>query len=223
METSLHRQLKLHYAGSLADTEVSVGCFRVDAVRDDELIEIQCASLSAIRSKAERLLQRHRLRIVKPVIVRRRITRLAAPGGEQLSRRLSPKRGSIVDLFDELIYFTRVFPHPNLIIEALLIDVEQIRVPRRRRRRRRQPDYLVHDVTLESIQCSHQFRTSGDLLDAIGWRPDASAFNTAQLATVIDRPRWFAQKVAYVLRHAGAIEARDRNRDGVIYGAAPAA
>ena len=50
METTLHRQLKQSYASSDGETEVTLGSFRIDAIRDDELIEIQCASLSALRS-----------------------------------------------------------------------------------------------------------------------------------------------------------------------------
>ena len=48
MESSLHQQLKEHYADT-GKTEVRLGDYRIDAIRDGELIEIQCASLSAIR------------------------------------------------------------------------------------------------------------------------------------------------------------------------------
>jgi len=50
METSLHQQLKAHYASSSDQIEVAIGAYRIDVVRDSELIEIQCASLSAIRN-----------------------------------------------------------------------------------------------------------------------------------------------------------------------------
>jgi len=218
METTLHRQLKRLYAGDGA-TEVAIGSFRVDAVRGDELVEIQCASLSAIRDKARRLLRRHRLRVVKPVVQRTRIRRLARVGGRVRSLRMSPKRGTAVDVFDDLIYFTRVFPHPNLTIEVPLIRVEQTRVPDRRRRRWRR-DYRVADVSLESVGASYQFSSPADLLTLLGWASPPATFNTADLATAIDRPRWFAQKVAYVLRNTGAIRSEGRNRSGVIYQAA---
>ena len=77
METSLHRQLKRRYAGDDDSMEVVVGSYRIDAVRDGELIEVQCASLAAIRAKCQDLLQRHALRVVKPVVLRTRI------GGER--------------------------------------------------------------------------------------------------------------------------------------------
>ena len=51
METTLHQQLKRRYAQDDDSTEVVLGKYRIDAIRDDELIEVQCASLSAIRDK----------------------------------------------------------------------------------------------------------------------------------------------------------------------------
>ena len=52
-ETTLHRQLKALYSSSAEDRqEVTVDGFRIDAIADDRLIEIQCASLGAIRKKS---------------------------------------------------------------------------------------------------------------------------------------------------------------------------
>lgn len=219
METTLHRQLKRHYAACDSDTEVVIGSYRIDAIRDEELIEIQCASLSAIRVKASRLLEHHRLRIVKPVILRTRIRRAKTPGGKVTSCRLSPKRGSILDIFDDLIYFTRVFPHPNLVLEIPMVHVCQTRLPAKRRR----VDYRVHDVELESIDHRYEFHEPADLLSVIPWPRGAQRLSTEGLAQAIDRPRWYAQKTAYVLRHVGAIEANGRTRAGIHYRPARAA
>ncbi len=217
METSLHQQLKRCYADDDANTEVVMGRYRIDAVRDQELIEIQCASLSAIRDKCRNLLQRHQLRVVKPVIARTRIVKMNKAGGPILSRRMSPKRGSVLDVFDELIYFTRVFPHPNLTIEVPLIDVQQYRIPAKKRRRRWHKDYRVHDVQLEKISQHYELRCASDLLGLISWPAGSANINTADLAVAIDRPRWVAQKIAYVLRKTGAIQTAGRNRSGIVY------
>jgi hypothetical protein len=219
METTLHQQLKRCYAETPADTEVVLGAYRIDAIRDDELIEIQCASLSAIRDKSKQLLKRHKLRVVKPVIARTRITKIAKPGAKPTSRRMSPKRGTILDIFDDLIYFTRVFPHPNLVIEVPMIHVEQFRVPSKRKRRRWGKDYQVHDVHLEHIEHRYEFSLPSDLLALLNL-PTENDFDTTDLAKVIGRPRWFAQKTAYVLRNIGAIEIGKRTRAGIQYRAA---
>ncbi|MEO1526425.1 MAG: hypothetical protein AAFX06_13390 [Planctomycetota bacterium] len=219
VETSLHQHLKLHYAGDEAGTEVRLGAYRIDVVRDDELIEIQCASLSAIRPKIKALLKRHTVRVVKPVVVRTRIAKKKTAKGEIVSRRMSPKRGDVLDLFDDMIYFTRVFPHENLVIEVALVHVEQIRVPRRGRRRWRQREYKVQDVGLEKLESTIELRSPSDLLGLIDLKCDTD-FNTSDIAAATGKPLWFAQKIAYVLKHTAAIEAVGRKRSGILYRAA---
>lgn len=216
METSLHQQLKRGYADQETDTEVVLGRYRIDAIRGDELIEVQCASLSAIRRKCQDLLARHRLRVVKPVIVRTRIAHAGKGGGTVTSRRLSPKRGSVLDIFDELIYFIQIFPNPNLTLELPLVHVEQVRVPSRKRRRW-QKDYRVHDVRLESVQETYELREASQLLELVPLPQTCQSFNTLDIAKATGRPRWVAQKIAYVLRKTGAIETTGRDRHGIRY------
>ncbi|MCA9139748.1 MAG: hypothetical protein KDB00_23410 [Planctomycetales bacterium] len=220
METSLHQQLKLHYAADASQTEVVVGRYRIDAIRGDELIEVQCASLSAIKSKINALLRRHTVRVVKPVVLRTRIAKKKSPKGKITSRRMSPKRGDALDVFEDLIYFTRVFPHQNLVLEIAMIHVEQTRIPCRRHRRRWRKDYQVQDVNLEQIESSLELRHPADLLDIVGLDAEAESFTTEDIARVTGRPRWFAQKIAYVLKHTQAIQPIGRNRSGILYRAA---
>jgi hypothetical protein len=220
LETSLHQQLKLHYASDASQTEVVVGRYRIDAIRDDELIEIQCASLSAINAKIGSLLHRHPVRVVKPVILRTRIAKKSTAKGKITSRRLSPKRGQTLDVFDDLIYFTRVFPNDNLVLELPHVHVEQIRVPFRRHRRRWRKDYQVQDVNLEHIESTMELRSPRDLFTLVGIDPNSDAFTTEDIARITGRPRWFAQKIAYVLKHTAAIKPIGRNRAGIFYRAA---
>lgn len=220
METSLHQQLKLHYANDLSMTEVVVGRYRIDAVRNEELIEIQCASLSAIKPKIRALLKRHQVRVVKPVVYRTRIAKKKRANGKVTSRRMSPKRGDVLELFDDLIYFTSVFPHENLILEVAMVNVEQTRVPAGRKRRRWGKDYRVQDVSLETVESTLELRTSRDLYNLVGLDESEESFTTKQIADATGRPRWFAQKIAYVLKNTSAIEPIGRDRGGIIYRAA---
>ncbi|MCC9600009.1 hypothetical protein LOC67_05500 [Stieleria sp. JC731] len=220
METTLHQQLKLHYANDESQTEVLMGRYRIDAVRQDELIEIQCASLSAIRGKVKTLLKRHTVRVVKPVVHRIRIAKKKTKRSKISSYRLSPKRGELIDVFDDLIYFTRVFPHENLVLELPFVNVQQTRVPAARKRGWRRKDYRVEDVSLEEIESTVEIRTPADLFELVGLAPDVESFTTEDIASLTNRPRWFAQKIAYVLKHTGAISPIGRDRSGIQYRAA---
>jgi hypothetical protein len=85
METSLHRQLKDRYAAGGALVEQRVGRYRIDVVRPGQLVEIQVASLSAIRDKIANLLSDHRVLLVKPIIARKHLIKQKRLGGKILS------------------------------------------------------------------------------------------------------------------------------------------
>ncbi len=201
METSLHRQLKEYYASAEAQIEARLGSYRIDVLTDDRLIEIQHGSLAAIRDKIASLLaDGHRVMVVKPIVARKSIVRLERKGGRILGRRASPKRGSILDVFHELVYFTRVFPHRNLTLEVPLVEIDELRYPGHgSRRRRRRNDHLVEDQQLLRIASSHRFQKGADLVRLL---PDElpNPFHTADLAQLLDIPRWIAQRIAYCLR-----------------------
>lgn len=204
METSLHRQLKEIYAGAAAQQEVRLGRWRIDAVVDDRLIEVQHASLSAIRDKVRALLAEHAVLVVKPIVVARTLVKLAHRDGPVRQRRRSPLRGTAVDFFQELVHFTRVFPHPRLAIDVPLVEVEQWRYPGHGRRRRwRRSDFQVADEYLVGIRQTIQLQCPADLVRLLGVTlPEP--FDSAQLAQAIDRPRWVAQQIAYCFRRTGA-------------------
>ena len=42
--------------------------------------------------------------------------------------RRSPKRGTLIDVFDDLLGVVRVFPHDNLEIEVLGVTIDEVRV-----------------------------------------------------------------------------------------------
>ena len=81
METSLHRQLKAHYAPDGAQLEQRVGRYRIDVVDGDELVEIQHGSLAAIRDKIAVLVKEHRVRVVKPIVASKHLVKPKRAGG----------------------------------------------------------------------------------------------------------------------------------------------
>jgi hypothetical protein len=215
METSLHRSLKERYAaGGDGRAEVPVRGYRIDAIDDTgRLVEVQSGPLAPLRGKLCRLLPDHRIRIVKPVILRRRVVRRLRPDGPDLSSRSSPKRGAMHDVFDDLVGVVRVFPHANLDIEILGVAIDEIRMPRRRR-----PGYCVADRRLGAIDSTAMLACADDLWallpdDCDGREP----FTTFDLAKRLDRPPWFAQRVAYCLRITGAARVVGKIGNRLVY------
>jgi hypothetical protein len=217
METSLHRDLKRHYAGAGARTEVVVDRYRIDAVVGRRLIEIQHGSLAAIRTKIGWLVERHSVLVVKPIVASKLIIKHATDGGPVVSQRTSPKRGKLLDIFDELVYFTRVFPHPRLTLEIVLVEIEEFRYPGHGRRRRwRRDDHVVADQRLVKIGASLRLRASRDLLKLL---PAAlpQEFHTNHLAEHLTINRAAAQRVAYCLREMQAVKTIGKQRNAVLY------
>jgi hypothetical protein len=217
METSLHRELKRLYAGDDARTEVRLEGFRIDAVCGKELIEIQHGSLAAIRDKVRRLLQRHRVRIVKPIVARKTLIKRSSKDGREVSRRLSPKRGQLLDIFDELVYFTRVFPHRRLTLEVVLVDIEELRHPGHGRRRRwRKNDFVVADQTLASVGDGMRLTRAADLLQLL---PETlpERFHSGHVAEQLGVHRYVAQRIVYCLREMKAIKHVGKQGNTLIY------
>lgn len=215
METSLHRTLKERYAaGGSGRPEIVVAGFRVDAVdHAGRLIEVQSGALGPLSGKLRRLLPEHRIRIVKPVVLTRRVIRKSTPTGPILSARQSPKRGKLFDVFDDLIGLVRVFPHANLEIEVLGVTIEELRLPRRRR-----PGYKVADRCLGETHETQSVVNAHDLWTLL---PSGCAgqepFTTYELAQTLDRPLSFAQRVAYCLRLTGAARVVGKHGNRLIY------
>jgi hypothetical protein len=217
METTLHRQLKALYAGKTARIEERIAGFRIDAVRDDQLVEIQHGGLAAIRTKIAQLLEEHAVLVVKPLVIRKQLVRLSKRGGEELSRRLSPKQGTVLDLFHELVYFTRVFPHPRLTLQTPLVEIEERRYPGHGRRRRwRQNDHVVEDQRLVAVVGVHQFQSAADLFSLLPAKLPRP-FHSGHLAEALGIRRWIAQRITYCLRQTGAAQTCGKAGNTVLY------
>ncbi len=223
METSLHSTLKGVYADGAPQTEVRVGRYRIDVIAFGELVEIQHSRLSKLRRKLQALLKEHRVRVVKPLVREKLIVKLDEPDGPVTSRRRSPKKGNILDIFDELPALRGIFPHPGLALEAVLVDVEEWRLPRATPKRRfRQRDYSVHDLRLTEVCRIECLRTAGDLLRLVP-RDLPEPFDTGMLAAQLKAPRWRGQRIAYALRHCGAIRQVGKRRNSKLYAYEPEA
>ena len=137
-EGALHAQLKEWYRqpGDLLEQEV--GGYVIDLVRGDQLVEFQTGGFAPLRKKLAALAEEHRVRLVAPIAVSRRIVKVS-DAGEILSSRRSPRKGCLHDVFDRLVSIPALIAHPNFELEVLLTHQRELRMfePGRAYRRRR--------------------------------------------------------------------------------------
>jgi hypothetical protein len=201
-EGPLHASLKAMLAGPGDRFEVPVDRFVIDLVRaDGELVEVQTGGFSALGPKLDALLDDHRFRIVYPVAAERRIVRVD-DDGEIVSARRSPKRASVVDVFDRLVAFPSLLTHPHLTVEVLLLREDSVRGrrPVRGRRWTRDPGERRLVDVLDRVELAEP----GDVVGALPALP-SEPFSTRELAMLLGCSVPLAQRTAYCLRMLGII------------------
>lgn len=213
-EKSLHAALKALYArpGDLLETKVDG--YIIDVVRDDTLIEIQTRQFSALKTKLAHLLETHRVRLVHPIAQVRWVVRVNEDG-EIVSRRKSPRRGTVDLLFRELIRFPELIAHPNFSIEIVFTHEEEIwhndgRGSWRRKR------WSIADRRLLSVVEQIAFETPDDFRALL---PESlpKPFTTADLAAARGCSRNLAQKMVFCLRQMHVIEIVGKRGNALLY------
>jgi len=214
-EKPLHAALKAWVAQPGDRFEVAVAGYWVDIVREDLLIEIQTGNFAAIKGKLAALAAQQPVRLVYPIAQEKWIVKLGGEGEGPLSRRRSPRRGTVEDLFGELVSFPRLLAQPNLTLEVLLIREEEVRRYEAGRRWRR-GGWVTQERRLLEVVERRLFQTTADLA---GLLPPMAAdpFTTADLAAALRRPRRLAQQMTYCLREVGAIEPVGKQGKALLY------
>lgn len=126
-EKPLHASLKKWYAQPGDQFETVIDGFVIDIVRDDMLMEIQTGNLAAIKSKLTNLVRSHLIRLIYPIAQEKWIVKLAKDNRGRETRRKSPKRGRMEDLFWEMVSFPQLLSNRNFSLEVLMIREEEAR------------------------------------------------------------------------------------------------
>jgi len=206
-EKELHASLKQWYARPGDRLEVTVDGFVIDIVRDDLLIEIQTRNFSSIKLKLNKLARTHRVRLIYPIVQEKWIVRGA-------TRRKSPKRGRLEDLFWELVSIPQLLSNPNFSLEVLMIRQEEVRRYDGKRTWRRR-GWVIEGRQLLEVLDRRLFVASADWL---WFLPDGlESFTTGDLATGTATGRELAQKMAYCLREVRMIELIGRRGRANLY------
>jgi hypothetical protein len=218
-EKPLHAALKDWYARPSDRLEVPVDRYVVDIVRDDLLIEIQTQNVSGIRHKLADLAAEHALRLVIPVPREKWIVKVTADGETVVSRRKSPKRGSLTDVFDELVSIPHLLTTRRFSVEVLLTQEEEVRRPDSRRGWRR-GGWVVQERRLLGVVGRSLLTAPQDVAALVP--PDLAApFTTQDLAQAMGIRRRLAQRMAYCLRKTGGLTVVGKEGRSILYAHAP--
>ncbi len=210
-EYTLHSAIKQWYSIPGDMFEVNIGGFVVDVVQGSLLVEIQTKNFSAAKRKLQRLVGDHKVRLVYPIAKQKWIVRVAQ-SGEPLSRRKSPKKGRLVDLFHELVRLPDLIEHRNFSLEVLMIEEEEVRCNDGRGSWRRR-GASIKDRKLMSVNERILFKDEKDFLRFLpGELPDP--FTNKDLSTCAAVSVSLARRITYCLKKMGTIaEAGKRGRE----------
>lgn len=214
-EHNLHVALKVWCAQPGDQLEAPVEGYIVDILRGERIVEIQTRGFGALRQKLADLLPRHPVQVVHPIALERWIVRLSADGATRQSRRRSPKRGRLEQLFGELVYLVDLVRHPNLSLCVLLTREEELRCPDGRGSWRRQGWSIADRLLLEVVE-------RVEIADASAYAAFLPAelpepFTTRDLAAALTLPIRTAQQMLYCLRRLGHIAPQGRRGRAPLY------
>ncbi|MBN1779883.1 hypothetical protein JW948_02060 [bacterium] len=202
-EKPLHASIKEWIARPGDRFEVTVDGYVIDIVRDDVLIEIQTGSFASLRTKLRALSGAHQVRLVYPVAMEKWIVKQKNGGPDEASRRKSPKKGRIEDLFHELVSFPDLILNPNFSIEVLMTKVEEFRHFQEGRNWRRR-GWSITERRLIDVTDRRMFRNADDLKSLL---PDniGTPFTTKTLSELSGLSRRLAGEMVYCLHKAKVI------------------
>jgi len=202
-ESSLHRALKLQYAGYRGKTEIKAGEFVTDGKRaDGEYIEVQTGSFAPLEKKLKKISKNAKVRVIYPVFVKKIIevykpSRGRKKCGKLLYRRKSPLKGTQWDIFDALVYSPKLPLIKGVTIEIVLLDITEKRIKDGKGSRRRK-GISIYDKELILLHESVHLKKTADYRRFVPFMKN-EVFISSLLAERAGIAKRTARKALYVL------------------------
>ncbi len=127
-EKSVHAVLKNYFEPNKENQEVPIGGFIADIAGENGIIEVQTGNFARLNKKLGRFLEYCNVTIVFPVEQNRYIMWVSLQTGKDISRRKSPRRGTVYDVMPQLYRIREYLDDPNLRVCVCLMDTEEIRL-----------------------------------------------------------------------------------------------
>lgn len=217
-ERSLHASLKEWYAEPGDVTEVRLDGYVIDLVRDGRLIEFQTRNFSSIGRKLRKLVSTYELHLIHPISSEKWIVKVDPSGERVLSRRKSPRRGKLTDIFDELVRIPDLMSEPGFSLEVVLIQEEEVRCDDGKGSWRRKGVSITDRRLLDVVERA-KFETPRDFLRFL---PDSltDPFSNRDLHNAVDVPMYRAQKMTYCLKKMEVIRQVGKKGNAHLFGRA---
>jgi hypothetical protein len=221
-EYSLHSEIKRFYSLPGDQFEIKLGNYVIDILSGQLLIEVQTKNFSAIKEKLQTLTKKHQVRLVYPLTENKMIT-CVRKDNTVVSKRRSPKKGKIVDLFRELVLIPQMICEANFSLEVLMIDEEEVRCDDGKGSWRRR-GVSIKERKLMKVNGRILFQNRSDYLKLL---PDGlgEVFSNRELARQAKISVETARQMTYCLRKGNIIQIAQKDgaeyRFQKIYGDSP--
>ena len=214
-EKTLHAVLKCYFEPHEDNQEISLGGYVADIAGENGVIEIQTRNFNALRKKLELFLEFCDVTVVFPIPQIKYLSWLDEQTGEIVSRRKSPKKGSIYDSLKELYKIKYTLDNPRMNFCAVMLELEEIR--------------SLNGWSADKKKGSTRYdRIPIDIIDEIWLRcPDdyrilipkelPSEFTSADFAKCAKIRRNIAQLAVNILSYLGIIEKTGKKGRMILY------
>lgn len=215
-ESSLHKALKYHYAGSTGLVETEKLGYICDALNETgEFIEVQTGSFKPLIQKVLKISCEARIKIVHPIIINRFIE-LYSSENSLIRKRKSPRGGTIWDLFSVLLYAPELPKMANVCIEVVFVDIIEKRIQDGKGSWRRK-GISLQDKELKTIHSMRLFSSLDDYLALLPYNKNEE-FTVKDLADCTkDLKADLSRKVLYVFHKLGLVERCGKKGNSWIY------
>lgn len=174
-ESSLHNTLKVFYATKTnGQMEVNAEGHIYDVVGEDgHIYEIQTKNLGKLCSKIQDTLEKgYKVTLVHPLVITTKIV-TEDKDSNNISSRKSPKKGHILDLFNELRGIYPVLLHKNFQLEVFEVNIIEHRlrtaekIQSKNKMRRMKKDWIKTNKRLDEILKQHTFNSKEDYFNLL--------------------------------------------------------
>lgn len=214
-EGPLHEALKARYAIPGSATECEIDGFIADVVVNGRIIEIQTGKFSPLKRKLSKLLETRMVKLVHPIARNRYIVKASSDSGAVISRRKSPKHGKVHDVFSDLVSIPTLLDHPNMMLELVITEEEEIRVYDGKRGWRR-GGWIIAERRLINVEETVAISSMNQLFGPIA-KDLPVEFTTKDVAALLASRLRLGQQAVFCFRHAGLIEICGKMGNALVY------